>query len=136
MIPRIISTQNRTVLNKTIERCVLTWPSVLNLGLWDHALNQVSSRRLLPAYPLGQRVHLPRLGRGVLLAEAVVELHQQPLGERLAGAVDAAVVEDLGVLAADAHRVGRAAVQVGALALPPLQGHPAERRAAWEHGQR
>lgn len=60
----------------------------------------------------------------------MVELQQQPLGEGLSRSVDASVVEDLGVLAADAHRVGRTAMQVGALALLSLQGHPAERRAA------
>lgn len=83
-----------------------------------------------PSYALGQGVHLPGLAGGFCLTEAVVELQQQSLGEGLSRSVDASVVEDLGVLAADAHRVGRAAVQVGALALLPLQGHPTKRRAA------
>lgn len=83
-----------------------------------------------PAYSLRQSVHLPGLAGSFCLTEAVVELQQQPLGEGLTRSVDASIVEDLGMLAADAHGVGRAAVQVGALALLPLQGHPAERCAA------
>lgn len=66
----------------------------------------------------------------------MVELQQQPLGEGLPRSVDASVVENFGVFAADAHSVGGAAVQVGALALLPLQGHPTERRAACGRRQR
>lgn len=44
----------------------------------------------------------------------MVELHEQALSEGLARPVDAAVVEDLGVLTADAHRGGGLTVQVGA----------------------
>ena len=80
----------------------------------------------VPAYALGECIHLLGLAGGLWLAEAVVELHQQPLSEGLAGPVDASVVEHLGVLSADAHGVGDAAVQVGALALLSLQGHPAK----------
>lgn len=55
----------------------------------------------------------------------------QALGEGLPGSVDAPVIEALGMLAADAHLVGGAAVQVSTLALLALQGHPAEHCAAW-----
>lgn len=82
-----------------------------------------------PADALGDRVHLLGFLTRLLLRQPVVELHQQALGEGLPGPVDAPVVEDFGVLPADAHRGGRLAVQVRPVALLPLQGHPAEGRA-------
>ena len=78
---------------------------------------------------------MPGLAGGVRLTEPVVELYKQALCKGLAGTVDAAIVEDLGVLAADANRICSAAVQVCALTLLALEGHPAECCAAWKHDQ-
>ena len=83
----------------------------------------------VPAYTLCQGIHLPGLAGSFRLTEAVVELHQQPLGKRLPCAIDASVVEHLGVLPADSHSISDAAVQVCALTLLSLKGHPSKRCA-------
>lgn len=88
-----------------------------------------------PAKALGDRVHLLGLLGCLLPGEPVVELHQQALGEGLPRPVDAAVVEDLGMLPADAHGRSGLTVQVSAPALPALQRHPAKGRAAWGGGR-
>lgn len=67
---------------------------------------------------------------GLRLTEPVVELHEQALCKGLACAVDAAVVEDLGMLATDSHGVCRPAVQIRALTPLALKGHPAKSSAA------
>ena len=83
-----------------------------------------------PAEALSDRIHVLGLLSCLLPRESVVELHEQALGEGLPGPIDAAIVDDLGVLTADAHSGRRLAVQIGAPTLPALQGHPAEGRAA------
>lgn len=84
-----------------------------------------------PAKALGDGVHLLGLLRCLLAREPVVELHEQALREGLPRPVDAAVVEDFGVLTADAHCGSCLAVKVSAPALPALEGHPPEGCAAW-----
>lgn len=81
----------------------------------------------LPAYAFGQAVHLFGFLIRLRLAQAVVELHQQPLSKRLSCTINASVVKHFGVLPADAHGISGATVQVGALALLSLEGHPAKR---------
>lgn len=88
-----------------------------------------------PAEALGDCIHVLGLLSCLLPRESVVELHEQALGEGLPGPIDAAVVDDLGVLTADAHGGCCLAVQISAPALPALQGHPAESRAAWGAGR-
>lgn len=77
-------------------------------------------------------IHLSSFAGCFLLAQAMIELHEQSLGKRLTGPINPAVVEDLGVLAADPNSVCSPAVQIRGLTLLPLKRHPPKRRAAWE----
>ena len=94
------------------------------------------SRQHPPPDALGDCIHLLSLLARLLLRQPMVELHQQPLSEGLPGPVDAPVVEDFGVLPADAYRGSRLAVQVCRVALLPLQSHPAKGCAACQEGSR
>lgn len=84
-----------------------------------------------PAEALRDSIHLLGLLGCLLPREPVVELHEQALSKGLPSPVDPTVVEDFGMLPADADGGSCLTVEVGAPALPALQRHPAKGRAAW-----
>lgn len=84
-----------------------------------------------PAEALRDSIHLLGLLGCLLPCEPVVELHEQALGKGLPSPIDPAIVEDFGVLPANADGGGCLTMEVGAPALPALQRHPAKGRAAW-----
>lgn len=86
----------------------------------------------LPAQAFGKCVHLPSFTGCFLLAQSVIELHEQSLGKRLAGSINPSVVEDLGVFTADAHSICGTAVQIRALTFLSLERHPSKCCASWK----